>query len=219
MADFQNDIFEVQVIGTMQGQPIFNVFHFVRESIGANPASAEVVANAWLAKFNDVWLDMMPDGYQQEAVRAQRIIRGDTNAFSRLPPGQAASILSGTRVGENNPACQHIWVSYISEVIDPDIWFQGGSALTAGSEEDITDGSIGAAIRIVIALWADLMKLPWVPLPSDDSLQWSIFSLKAQKAATTPIAIMVDTFEIRTNVSASEKRRKGTSRGGFQPGG
>ena len=217
--DFQNDIFEVQAIGTMQGQPIFNVFHFVRESIGASPASAEVVANAWLAKFNAVWLDMFPAGYQQESIRAQRIIRGDTDAFSRLPPAQAPSILVGTRPGESNTACQHIWVSYFTEVIDPDTFFQGGTALTAGVELDITDGSISVSLRDTIATWANLMKLPFVPLPSDDSLQWSIFSLKAQKAATPPIAIMVDTFEIRTNVSATERRRKGTSRGGFQPGG
>jgi len=219
MALEQNDIIEIQVIGDMQGQPIFNVFHFIRESLGAVPADAETIANAWLAKFNDVWLDMHTAGYAQQAVRVQRIVLGSTGVGSRLPPASATSVLVGTRVGENNPACQHIWASYITEVAEPNLWFQGGTALAAGAEEDITDGSIGPAIRVVIDIWADLMKEAWTPLPSDDVLRWAIFSKVRFLAATPPIALMLDSITIRNNVSASEKRRKGTSRGGFQPGG
>jgi len=219
MALNQNDIIEVQVIGSMQGQPIFNVFHFERESLGATPADADLIANGWITKFNDDFLDVHTIGYRQEAVRAQRIIAGDTGFGFRLPPGQATSILTGTRLGESPPACQHVWASYLTSVFEPNIWLQGGTALAAGGEEEITDGQISTGLRDAIVVWADLMKAPWTPAGSDDVLQWGVFSQTRFKAQTQPFILMIDNVIVRTNVSASERRRRGTSRGGFQPGG
>lgn len=216
--DFQNDIFEVSLIGDMQGQPIFNVLHYVRESIGSDPADAQDIADSWQLDFATLWLTLFPSGYNLQAIRAQRTFRGDNNAISRLPPFSNSVNLPGTRIGESNPACQHIWASYLTEVVDPDIWLQGGSALVAGVEAEITDGSIEPALGTDIESFFNALKVPWTPtLGTDDTLQWSVFSPTRQKAAQVPIAIMVDSVIARLNVSATENRRKGTSRGGFQP--
>jgi len=217
--EFQNDIIELSLIGTMQGQPVFNILHYVRESLGATPATAFDIAASWEQDFQNFWLGLHPDGYDLEAIRVQRIVRGDTMAISRLPPINNGIGLAGTRIGESNPACQHVWVSYLTAVVDPDIWFQGGSALAAGNEADITNGSISALLESDINSFYTLLFPPWTPSQggTDDVLQWSIYSPSRQSSFQAPIAIMVEFATVRLNVSASERRRKGTSRGGFQP--
>jgi len=219
MALFQNDIIEVSLIGSMQGQPVFNILHYVRESLGATPATDFDIAESWEADFQNIFLNLHTDGYELEAIRAQRIIRGDNMQISRLPPINNGIGISGTRIGESPPACQHIWVSYISAVVDPDIWLQGGSALAAGSEEDVTNGSIQGPLEALIDAFYALLLPPWTPSlgGTDDVLVWSIFSPTRQASFQDPIAIMVEFVTPRLNVSASERRRKGTARGAFQP--
>lgn len=219
MSFFQNDVIEVSLVGSMQGQPVFNVLHYVRESLGATPADAFDIGESWESDFMPAWLALFPDGYRLEAIRVQRIIEGGTNTKSRLPPINNGIGLPGLRIGENNPACQHIWVSYISAVVDPDIWIQGGSALTAGAEEDILNGSVTSSIEADLNVFFNGLKIPWTPSlgGTDDVLQWSILSLVRFNSLQLPFAIMVDKVVVRLNVSASEKRRKGTARGAFQP--
>jgi len=219
MAFFQNDVIEVSLIGSMQGQPIFNILHYVRESLGATPADAFFIGESWQADFMAQWLTLFTAGYRLEAIRVQRIIEGGTNSKSRLPPINNGIGLPGTRIGENNPACQHIWVSYISSVVDPDIWIQGGSALTAGAEEDIIDGSVTGPIEADLNGFFEAIKVPWTPSVggTDDVLQWSVLSRVRFNSLQIPFIIMVDRATVRLNVSASEKRRKGTARGAFQP--
>ena len=219
MALFQNDVIEVTLVGDMQGQPIFNILHYQRESLGATPADAFDIGESWEADFMPAWLALFPAGYRLEAIRVQRIIEGSTNSKSRLPPINNGIGLPGLRLGEANPACQHIWTSYLSAVVDPDIWIQGGSALAAGSEDDILNGSITASIEADLNAFFDTLKLPWTPSlgGTDDVLQWGILSQVRFASLQLPFIIMVDKVTVRLNVSASEKRRKGTSRGGFQP--
>ncbi len=219
MAFFQNDIIEVSLVGSMQGQPVFNILHYVRESLGATPANATEIGESWEADFQNIWLDLFPAGYRLEAIRVQRIIRGDTNAKSRLPPINNGIGLPGTRTGESNPACQHIWVSYMSAVVDPDIWIQGGSALAAGVEADITNGTISSVLESEIDAFYSLLTPPWTPSlgGTDDVLQWSVFSPTRFASLQIPFAIMVEFVIPRLNVSASERRRRGTARGAFQP--
>lgn len=214
----ENDVFEVELCGDLQGQPIINIFHYLRNTIGASPCTAEVLAQQWETLFGAEWLAIFPDEYVLQAVRAQKIWNGNTGMSERLPPFQELVGSNGTRIGEANPAMNTTWVSYTSIVSPPDTWFQGGSQLACGNESDITNGQIVGSLITDIQTFLDFLPVGFTPVGCDDVLTWCIFSkTNAAKPPPQTVALEIASTEIRLNRSTQIRRRRGTSRGGFQP--
>jgi len=211
------DVYELTLIGNMQGQPVHNVFNY---EVSAEPGAeivAEDIIDAWIAStLQTKWLLNFSGAYVIEAYRAQRLYNGTTSTLKSLQPIQQIVNAPGT-LGGNAPASLGTVILFYNSLLGPgEIFFGGKKFMAAGNELTLADGQIDAPLPTTLASFADELVTP-LALSGGNTVVFGVWSLERAKLFDPTVFLPVADVQIRLNTGALERRKRGTSTGGFQP--
>lgn len=140
-----NDVVQVQIVGSVAGEPAECVLHFQYDGTAGNTPTPSVTAlvNVLASSFNAIWLAALPDDYQLVGYKAKRVNNTGGPSSAKPTPGAvgtrgATSISSG-----QGPVI--IW-NYLDLAADPDRWRTGRTFLPGISEGDLAGNVILPAL-------------------------------------------------------------------------
>lgn len=211
------DVYAFEIAGTMQGQPVCNVFNY-QVSVESGP---EVIAqdfiDAWQATtLQTKWLLNFAGAYNLEAYRVQRLYNGNTSTLKSLPPVQQIVNSLGTLGGDPPPSLSTVITIYNSDLGPGEIFFKGRKFMSAGNELTLQDGRIDAPLDTTLQDFFDELTTS-LDLLSGKTAVFGVWSLKRAKLGDPTVFLPVSTPQIRLNLGALQRRKRGTARGGFQP--
>lgn len=211
------DVYELTLIGDMQGQPVHNVFNY---EVSAEPG-AEIVAkdiiDAWIAStLQTKWLLNFANAYVIQAYRAQRLYNGNTSTLKSLQPIQEIVNAPGTLGGSPPPSLSTVILFYNSLLGPEEIFFSGKKFMSAGNELTLEDGQIDAPLPTTLASFADELVTP-LALSGGNTVVFGVWSLERAKLLDPTVFLPVADVQIRLNTGGLQRRKRGTSTGGFQP--
>ena len=211
------DVYSFEIIGTMQGQPVCNIFHYEVTSETGPEVIAPDFPAAWkLGSLLTLWKLNFAGAYNVEAFRAQRIYNGNNSTLKSLQPFQDIVNETGTGGSDPPPSLNTVITIYNTDLGPDEIFFKGRKFMSAGTELTLQDGRIDSILELTINDFFDELKTP-LDLGSGKVAQFGVWSLTRAKALLTPVILPVSIVQIRLNTGAFQARKRGTSRGGFQP--
>lgn len=211
------DVYEFQILGDMQGQPVINVFNYGVTTEGGPEVVAQDFIDAWIAgSLQTKFLLNFAGAYTLQAYRCQRLYNGDTQVLKSLPPVQ--QLINATGVGgpDPPPSLNTVITVYNTDLGPGEVFFKGRKFLAAGNEAELQDGQIQPDLIITLDDFYTELVLP-LDLLSQKVAAFGVWSLKAAKALLPTVFLPVTNFSHRLNTGAMQRRKRGTSRGGFQP--
>jgi len=210
------DVWQLQLIGDMQGQPIHNVFNY-QTITETTEVEAENIPNGWvLGTLQTLFLLNFSGVYQLQAYRAQRLYNGGTLTLKSLPPFQQLSGSLGTLGGDPPPSLSTVLGFYNTDLGPGEIFLKGKKFLSAGNELTLQDGQIDSPLDVTLADFFDELILP-LDIGSGNVIQFGVWSLERALLLDPTVFLPVSTVGIRLNTGAIQRRRRGTPTGGFQP--
>lgn len=154
MAD---DLYAVQIIGSLGGQHVANVLHFEKEGeVSGNPiAGASAVTSMVRAEVEPALMACLPDNYNLQGYKVKRVNNGGGPTFSTATPGSSGSrpgVVSTTGIGP----------CILMPFADGAKYTTGKIFLAGVSEDDIDENAIDPALRALIDALIDILVAPIV---------------------------------------------------------
>jgi len=210
------DVWELSLIGDMQGQPVHNIFHYAT-TVEPSEVNAPDIPEAWIAgALQTEWLLNFGAAYVLQAYRSQRIYNGDTALETSLPPFQRIVNELGTGGSSPVPSLSTVITSY-NTLLGPDEVFWGGRKfMSAGTEITTEDGQIDGVLTATIQAFFDTLVEP-LAVGSGNFVQFGVYSRTRAGFGDPTVILPVDVVSIRLNLGSLLRRKRGTSSGGFQP--
>ena len=211
------DVWELSLIGDMQGQPVHNIFHYETTEEPSGEITAPDIPEFWVAgALQTEWLLNFGAAYTLQAYRSQRIYNGDTALDTALQPFQRVVNELGTGGSDPVPSLSTVITSY-NTLLGPDEVFWGGRKLmAAGIEANTNDGQIEGSLSATIQAFFDTLVEP-ADVGSGNILQFGVYSRTRAGFGDPTVILPVDVVSIRLNMGSLLRRKRGTSSGGFQP--
>jgi len=211
------DVWELSLIGSFQGQPVHNIFHYQTTVEPSGEIGNQDIPEFWIAgALQTEWLLSFAAEYVLQAYRSQRIYNGDTSALSSLPPFQRVVNAPGT-AGTSAVASLSTVITSYNTLLGPDeVFFKGKKFMAAGTELTTEDGQINGVLTATIQAFFDRIVLP-SDVGSGNIVQFGVWSRTRAEFLDPTVILPVDLVSIRLNLGSLLRRKRGTSSGGFQP--
>ena len=214
-----NDVYQFTIIGEMQGQPVHNVFNYQIITETGPEVVASDFPTAWQGgtpPLQVLWLLNFSGVYTIQAYRVQRLYNGDTSQLKSLQPFQQIVNEPGTLGGDPPPSLSTV-IAFYNTLLGPgEIFFDGKKFMSAGNELTLQDGQIDSPLDVTLADFYAELTLP-LDLGSGKVAQFGVWSLERAQILDPTVFLPVATVQIRLNTGALQRRKRGTSTGGFQP--
>jgi len=211
------DVFELTLIGEMEGQPVHNVFNYETSLQPGPDIIAKDIIDSWIAStLQTKWLLSFAGAYVLQAYRCQRLYNGDTATLKSLQPVQVVVNAAGTLGLLPVPSLSTI-ISFYNTNLGPDEeFFSGKKFMSAGSEGSTEDGQIEPILLATIGDFFDELTTP-LATTGGNTVVFGVWSLQNALLLDPTVFLPVTTVSTRLNLGALQRRKRGTSTGGFQP--
>jgi len=211
------DVWELTLIGDMQGQPVHNIFHYETTSETGPEVVAPDIPEFWISgSLQTEWLLNFGVAYILSAYRSQRIYNGDTNLEKSLQPFQRIVNELGTGGSSPVPSLSTVITSYNTLLGPDEVFWDGRKFMAAGTELTTEDGQIDSVLTATIQAFFDSLVLP-ADLGSGKEIKFGVYSRTRAGFLDPTVILPVDAVSIRLNLGSLLRRKRGTPTGGFQP--
>lgn len=210
-----NDLYEVTLRSEQNGQPVFNVFHFIMTELVLDGFDVpKKLADAFWAQIDTDLLALMTDDLLVVEITGQRIVKaGELSPGTRGPLFVSSIGLTGLQADDSLPGFASHLIKLIA--LKPDGGYLNGSKYFAGVPEvGQNDGLLTPAQK---ALLDDVAALLDDPVTDSEGNLFApvVASFTEWKAGAVGPWYTIEVAESSVVIAHQDRRKFGTARGGY----